>query len=273
MSNRWPVTWSGGKRLPLRYVCPQFARVSTFLVPPVFLGWESFGLVIGLNSQPAARCCFTDPYSPARPNVSGEFTAPNNEVLINWSAGGWLTPPVSGSFFAVANSGGPFITTPEPVYFYDYSGTLYGRVNARVVELPERFTPLVPYSAPTWPVWLARGLGASMHIPGLSYVSTLDYANLQAQYTWGLTDGMIVHPDDQKEVGTWVVIPGGIFPVSLKVPFTATNREIGDAVNDAYCGVNADGVTRVARGLVVDLSSWMPQSVGSMKVKGFAIRS
>lgn len=84
---------------------------------------------------------------------------------------------------------------------------------------------------------------------------------------------MIVHPDDEAAVSTWVVVAGGDHSVSLKVPFTATGKVIGDTIVDAYVGVDSNGGTVKARGLVVDLSSWLPRSVGSMRMKGFAIRS
>lgn len=229
-------------------------------------------LIIGTNNGPFERTVFSSPGSTARPNTFGEFTAPNNEVLINWSAGGWSTVPVSGAVFATNDTLGPWINSGG-YKFRDEFNNLYDRVNSRIRSAVLEGPLLVPYVAPSWPVWLARGLGASMHIPSSGTISTVGFSSLQAQYTWALTDGMIVHPDDEAAVSTWVVVAGGSHPVSLKVPFTATGKDIGDTVVDAYVGVDSNGDTVKARGLVVDLSRWLPRSVGSMRMKGFAIRS
>jgi len=113
-----------------------------------------------------------------------------------------------------------------------------------------------------------------MNVPaGATAINTAVYNSTQVQYLWGLTDGMIVHPDDQAKVAGWRRVQGFMYPVGLNAPNNSTNAAVGATVPAAYTGVNRAGVTETARGLVVDLSNWLPSPAGSVMMKGFMIRS
>lgn len=251
--------------LPLGLCAPQWGRFSSSAVPPADVGWARKGLSVGTTDD----SCFTSLVDPCIPNTVGAFTCPNNATRINWSAGNWGNNRAVGAMFGANDAAGPF--TAATGSFYDTTTTL-ARVNARVTG--DRAEPLWPYVGPTWPVWLARGLGASMSIPtGGIAISTSPFNQSQARYLWGLTDGMIVHPDDQVRVASWVVPGAAQFPVYLNAPNASTSVAIGGVVADAYTGVNQSGATETARGMVVDLSNWLPSPAGCMYMKGFAMRS
>jgi len=263
MSNRVNTPYSSWV-LPLSWVCPQFARLSGGLVAP--LAWANQSLSIGT----ANSSCYTSLTSPCIPNAAGAFTCPNNATRINWSAGNWVATRAPGAMFGANDAAGPF--TSSTGTYYDTTTSL-ARVNARVQASPITES-LYPFTEPTWPVWLARGLGASMDIPtGSISIDTTPFNGTQAQYMWGLTDGMIVHPDHQERVAKWITPLGSDFPVSLCVPNTATSVSIGGRVPNAYIGT-VDGYTaEQADGLVIDLSNWMPKPMGSLALGGFNIRS
>lgn len=264
MSNRVDLNTSVFD-LPLGLCCPQWNRFVSSTVTPAQSGWESKGLSIGS----ALRSCYTSLTDPCIPLSLGAFTCPNNTTQLLWSAGNLGNVRPVGQLFGVADTSGPFSAATGN--FYDTTAS-YTRVNARVTS--SKSEPLWPYVAPTWPVWLARGLGASMNVPaGATAINTAVYNGIQVQYLWGLTDGMIVHPDDQVKVAGWRRVAGFMYPVGLNAPNSATGAAIGTTIPAAYTGVNGAGVTETARGLVVDLSNWLPSPAGSVMMKGFMVRS
>lgn len=265
MSNRVDLNVSSFV-LPLGLCCPQWGRYLSPDFPPTPIDWDVKGLSIGAT----ANSCYTSPANPSIPSSIGAFTCPNNDVELLWSAGDLgIGKPVGSLFGSLTTGTGPFIA--KTGYFYGTT-TSFTRVYARVTS--ERVEPLWPYVAPTWPVWLARGLGASMNVPaGATAINTAIYNSSQKQYLWGLTDGVIVHPDDQSKVADWRVVYGARYPVTLNAPNSVSTASIGSTVSAFYTGVNSAGVCETARGLVVDLANWLPSPAGSLIMKGFMIRS